>query len=310
MKKILVIGSLNLDMVINVEHTPSVGETLLSDGIDMVPGGKGANQACAVGRLGGNVNMLGVVGNDMYADIQMKSLKGAGVDTSSIIKRPGTTTGLAVVAVNRDGDNSIIVVSGANATLLPKDIDDNYLLIKECDVLILQLEIPIETVCHAAKIARRLGKTVILDPAPVPKCFPEELYQYADIIKPNETELSMLTGIDNVEEHIEGAINILHEKGVKNVVVTLGDKGVYLSTEKDQFCKIEAIKVKAIDTTAAGDAFTAALAFSLIQGSQMEEAVTFANFVSSIVVTRKGAQSSIPSFEEVEKMYRSNLKIK
>lgn len=303
MKKILVIGSLNLDMVINVDHTPCVGETILSNRLDMIPGGKGANQACAVGRLGGNVSMLGAVGDDMYADIQIKSLKAAGVDVGHVIRRQSSMTGLAVVAVNKEGDNSIIVVSGANATLAPEDIDANYHLLEESEVVILQLEIPLETVCHAAKLASKLGKTVILDPAPVPKMFPEELYQYIDIIKPNETELAMLTGIDNVERHLEEAVRVLRNKGVKNVIVTLGDKGVCLSNAKEEFHRIDAIRVKAVDTTAAGDSFTAALAFMLTQQRSLKESVKFANLVSSIVVTRKGAQSSIPSYEEVEKYY-------
>lgn len=300
MKKILVIGSLNLDMVIRVEHTPCAGETILGDQVDMIPGGKGANQACAVGRLGGNVSMLGAIGDDKYADIQMESLKSSNVDVSHIIRRKESMTGLAVVSVDRNGDNSIIVAPGANATLTPGDIDKSRKLIEESDVVIFQLEIPLETVCYAAKLAKSLGKTVILDPAPVPEQFPDELYQYIDIIKPNETELSMLTGITDVKQHLDKAVKIIQDKGVKNVIVTLGDKGVCFNTETEDFCRIDAISVKAVDTTAAGDSFTAALALMLAQKRTLKEAVKFANLVSSIVVTRKGAQSSIPSLEEIK----------
>lgn len=304
MKKILVIGSLNLDMVVNVDHTPTTGETILSSHMEMIPGGKGANQACAAGCLGADITMLGAVGNDMYADIQIASLNKAGVNTSKIIRRPGATTGIALITVNSDGDNCIVVVSGANATLSCKDIDDNITLLKEADIIIFQLEIPLDTVCYGAKTAKALGKTVILDPAPVPKEFPEELYLYVDIIKPNETELRMLTGIEDIESHLSEASGQLIQKGVKNILVTLGEKGVYLDSEETGICQIPAIPVDAIDTTAAGDSFTAALAVMLAKGKDLKEAAVFANYVSSIVVTRRGAQSSIPTYEEVLRYIR------
>lgn len=299
MKKILVIGSLNLDMVVNVDHTPAVGETILADNMEMIPGGKGANQACAAGCLNADVTMFGAVGNDMYADIQLKSLGAAGVNTSRIIKKPETTTGIALITVNGDGDNSIVVVSGANATLSCEDIDKNVDLIENADIIIFQLEIPLATVCYGAKTAKELGKTVILDPAPVPKVFPEELFRYVDIIKPNETELQMLTGIADVESHLSEASGLLKSRGVKNVLVTLGGKGVYLDSEEDGVWRIPAVPVEAVDTTAAGDSFTAALAVMLADGKSLKEAADFANYVSAIVVTRKGAQSSIPTFDEV-----------
>lgn len=299
MKKILVIGSLNLDMVVNVDHTPLVGETILSDKMELIPGGKGANQACAAGCLGADVAILGAVGKDTYAEIQKESLRSAGVDVSHLVYRESDATGLAMITVNKDGDNSIVVVAGANATLSPKDIDNNRDLIEACDIVIFQLEIPLETVCYAAKLAKSLGKTVILDPAPVPKEFPEELYKYVDIIKPNETELGMLTGISNAENHLTEAIELLRSRGAKNVLVTLGEKGVYINEENGKSSKIPALKVEAIDTTAAGDAFTAALASMLVDGKSLVEAAQFANYVSAIVVTRKGAQSSIPMLEEV-----------
>lgn len=299
MKKILVIGSLNLDMVVNVDHTPLVGETILSDKMELIPGGKGANQACAAGCLGADVAILGAVGKDTYAEIQKESLRSAGVDVSHLVYRESDATGLAMITVNKDGDNSIVVVAGANATLSPKDIDNNRDLIEACDIVIFQLEIPLETVSYAAKLAKSLGKTVILDPAPVPKEFPEELYKYVDIIKPNETELGMLTGISNAENHLTEAIELLRSRGAKNVLVTLGEKGVYINEENGKSSKIPALKVEAIDTTAAGDAFTAALASMLVDGKSLVEAAQFANYVSAIVVTRKGAQSSIPMLEEV-----------
>ncbi len=299
MRKILVIGSLNLDIVAQVDHTPEAGETILSGKMEMNPGGKGANQACALGKLGADIKMLGVVGEDVYADMELQSLLKANVDVSRIIRRKDTDTGIALIAVDRKGDNSIIVIPGANATLTTEDIEQNLDLIKESDIVILQLEIPLDTVIYAAKKAKEYGNIVILDPAPVPKVFPEELYRYVDLIKPNETELEMLTSIENVTKYLEEATSFLREKGVKDVLVTLGENGVYVNGSECGKIKIPARKVCAIDTTAAGDSFTAALAVKLAEGTDMIEAVRFANNVSAMVVTRKGAQSSIPTLEEV-----------
>ena len=235
----------------------------------------------------------------MYADVQMNSLSAANVNTSRILVKEDVGTGLALITVNKEGNNNIIVVSGANATLSPKDIDDNLDIIMKSDIVILQLEIPLETVCYAAKIAKKLGKIVILDPAPAPENFPEELYAYVDIIKPNETELEILTGIEHPEDHLEEATEFIRKKGVKDVIVTLGEKGVYMNSAKLGIERVPAISVKAIDTTAAGDPFTAALAVMLAKGKALKDAVEFANYVAAIVVTRKGAQSSIPTLKEV-----------
>ena len=305
MKKILVVGSLNVDMVVNVDHTPAVGETILTDRLALVPGGKGANQACAAGRLGANVKMLGAVGEDSYADIQIKSLGDAGVDISCIVKKENETTGLAFITVNAEGDNSIVVVSGANAVFSPQDIERNIKLIKESDIVILQLEIPLDTVLYAAKMAKLFGKIVILDPAPVPKEFPMELYQYVDIIKPNETELSMLTGMPCTMDSVSEGARKLRDYGVKEVLVTLGEKGVFINSAVCGECMIPAYKVETVDTTAAGDSFTAALAIMLSEKKNIIEAAEFANLVSSIVVTRKGAQSSIPTLQEVMEYQRT-----
>lgn len=300
MKKILVIGSLNLDMVVNVDHTPAAGETILSGSMAMVPGGKGANQACAAGRLGGRVSMLGAVGQDMYAGILIESLKASGVDVSHILRREEGNTGIAWITVNKNGDNCIVVISGANATVSKQDIDDNIHLIEESDIIIFQLEIPVETVVYGAKMAKKLGKLVILDPAPVPKEFPKELYQYIDVIKPNETELKMLTGYGDSQEQLDQAADFLHRSGVRDVLVTLGEKGVYIHSHENGKSSLPAVKVKAVDTTAAGDTFTAALALKLAEGETVEKAAAFASCASAITVTRKGAQSSIPSMKEVE----------
>ena len=302
-KKILIIGSLNVDMTVNVPHTPSAGETIIASKMEMIPGGKGANQACAAGRLGADAAILGAVGDDSYGKIELGSLSRSGVDISHIVVKTEAATGMAFITVNQDGDNCIVVVSGANGMLSPEDIDNHAELLKECEIVIFQLEIPLETVCYAAKLAKAFGKIVILDPAPVPEVFPEELYQYVDIIKPNETELSMLTGMDTCGENLPRAVEKLKERGVKDVLVTLGEKGVYLDAQTCGVCRIPAHRVTAVDTTAAGDSFTAALAFMLAQGKDIREAAEFANCVSAIVVTKKGAQSSIPTLEEVRRFY-------
>ena len=299
MGKILVIGSLNIDMVMKVDHMPTVGETILCDGMKLVAGGKGANQACAAGRLGTDVTMLGAIGNDSHGEMQRDSLQRSGVDVSGLITKERVSTGTAFITVNKEGNNSIVVVQGANAQFTPEDIEAHRDLLEECEIVILQLEIPMDTVLYAVKLARTLGKTVILDPAPVPEHFPEELYQYVDIIKPNESELSRLTGIADAQNHLEEAVQIVKDHGVKNVLVTLGGDGVYLDTENESPVHIPAKKVKVVDTTAAGDSFTAALAAMLLEGKTLKEAAEFANQVSAIVVTREGAQDSIPTLQEV-----------
>lgn len=299
-KRILIIGSLNMDMVVSADHIPLAGETILGRNMTLVPGGKGANQACAAGRLGADAVMLGALGQDFHGRRLENSLRESGVDVSRLLWRRDAETGLAMITVSDGGENSIVVVPGANATLTPEDLEVNRDLIEGCDGLILQMEIPVETVCHGARLAKSLGKTVILDPAPVPEYFPDELYGYADILKPNETELGMLTGISDAADHLEEAAEMIRRRGGRDLVVTLGEKGVFVASETYGIRRIPAVKVKAVDTTAAGDAFTAALACRLLEGRSLMEAAEFANLVSAVAVTRKGAQSSIPWMEEVE----------
>lgn len=286
-----------MDMVVKVPHMPAAGETILAGNMELVPGGKGANQAYAAGRLGARVTMFGAVGSDSYADIEKNSLASAGVDTSRLLVREGKSTGLAWITVNAAGDNSIVVIPGANATVTEQDIVDNEALLRDCDILLCQLEIPLKTVVYAAKRAKELGKTVILDPAPVPQEFPEELFSYIDIIKPNETEAAQLLGasVNGYEE----ASDKLRAKGVKNVLITLGPNGAYINSETEGKHLMPVRQVPVVDTTAAGDSFTAALAVRLAAGSSLVQAVRYANEVAAIVVTRKGAQTSIPSADEV-----------
>jgi len=301
-KSILIIGSLNIDFVVHVDEMPVVGETLMCKNMELIPGGKGANQAYAIGKLGGRADMLGAVGNDSYADILLNSLKEAGVSVSNVMKRDTANTGLAWITVNCSGDNNIIVVPGANHTLSKEDINNHIDEINNHDIIILQMEIPLDVVVYAAKTAKEAGKTVILDPAPAPRDFPVELYQYIDIIKPNETELSILTDMEDAEQNLGAATDKLKEYGVPCVIVTRGSKGVFVNDTEEESYFIPGVTVKAVDSTAAGDTFTAALAVCIANGKSIAEAVRYANVAASIAVTKKGAQSSIPTYIEVEKI--------
>lgn len=304
MKKILVIGSLNLDVVIQVNHVPVVGETILASDSYRNPGGKGANQAYATAKLGGDVTFVGAVGADETAKILLQNLHEVGSNVEHVVVNKEQPTGTAIIAVDDAGDNNIIVIPGANSTLSCNDIEQLRDVIRSSDIVVMQLEIPLETVMCAAKIAGEYGKMVVLDPAPVPEHIDETIYQYVDIIKPNETELGMLTKMEvNTEDEIRKAARKLRDSGVKNVIVTLGENGVYADTEKAGVFHVDSIKVDAVDSTAAGDSFTAAFVVKLAEEKDIKEAVEFANKVASIVVTRKGAQAAVPTLEEVKSLF-------
>ena len=300
MKKIVVIGSLNMDVVIETQHMPERGETISGTSVNLVPGGKGANQAYAAGKLGGNVTMIGAVGKDAAGDALLENLKSVGVDVSGICQMKEDTTGQAFITVDDNGDNSIIIIAGTNGKITKELIDENAHIIKESDIVIMQLEIPLDIVEYVKEMALREGKTVIVDPAPAVRDIPEHFWKGIDYIKPNETELAILTGVrPKTREELVKAARMMIKKGVKNVIVTLGGDGCMFVTENTEEL-FTSYKVKAVDTTAAGDSFTAAFAFALSQGKSYKEAITLGQKVSSIAVTRKGAQTSIPTMEEVE----------
>ena len=290
-----------MDFVVEVDKAPVTGETLLGKSFTLVPGGKGANQAYAIGKLGTNVSMLGAVGNDNYGQQLLSNLNSVHVDTSSVQMLEGVPTGCAFITVDQTGDNSIIVISGANEKITESMIYEHEALIDAADIIVLQLEIPVNVVTLVAKLAHQKGKLVILDPAPAIPNISDELLSVTDIMKPNETEIQILTGkeIHSQEDLLEGA-NLLLSKGARMVIVTLGGKGSLLVT-KEKTASFQALPVKAIDTTAAGDSFTAALAVSLAEGKEIEDAIRYAHLVSSIVVTKKGAQTSIPDQTEITK---------
>ena len=309
MRKLLVVGSLNMDTVLNVSKIPQKGETILGKEISYVPGGNGANQAYAMGKLGAEVAMIGCIGADGNGSKLLQNLQSVHVDTRAIQIFQKESTGIALITVEETGENSIVVIAGANSKLTRQWIMEQQKYIDECDIVVAQLETPLDSICAVAELAKQKGKRMLLDPAPAQKELPSSLLKNVSIIKPNETELQILTGKPtHTEQEIILAARELIEKGVEKVVVTLGEKGAMLVT-KQEHQLFAAKKVKAVDTTAAGDAFTAGLALKLSEGCTCEQAISFAIKVSSIVVTRKGAQTSIPSYEEVIKVDESSTNI-
>ena len=299
MKRIAVVGSLNMDIVIETPHMPEHGETVSGKHVTLVPGGKGANQAYAIGKLGGNAAMIGAVGRDSSGTALLDNLESVKVDVSGIKQLEDSETGQAFITVDDSGENSIIIIAGANGKVSRELIDEYADVIRESDIVIMQLEIPLDVVSYVKEMASRAGKTVIVDPAPAVTGIPDEFWRGIDYIKPNETELAILTGMQpETNEELINAARVMIEKGVRNVIVTLGGDGCLLvKKETEEF--FPSFKVKAVDTTAAGDSFTAAFALALSQGKDEKEAIALGQKVSSIAVTRKGAQTSIPTMEEV-----------
>lgn len=307
-KNVCILGSINMDLVLRVDRMVKPGETILSKDFKKVPGGKGANQAVAAKRLGANVSFIGMVGMDDNGVELVKALKEDKIDTSHIKVDESNPTGMAIITVDDDGRNSIVVVPGANMKIDSQSIENAKDVIKESKLLIAQFETPAEATIEAFKIAKENGVTTILNPAPAKK-IPEELLKLTDIIAPNETEAFELTDIKvDDDERIKEAAEKFIEKGVKFVIITLGERGAALVSE-EKFTTVPAYKVKAVDTTAAGDSFIGALSSKLqneenIDFEAIEKAIKFSNKVSSIVVQRQGAQPSLPYLEEVTKIYK------
>ncbi len=301
-KKILVIGSLNTDFLIETDKIPAPGETVLGHSVSHIPGGKGANQAYAAGKLGGEVAMIGAVGNDPYGKKLIENLLSAGVDASGIEICEDTPTGQAYISLEPSGENCIIVIPGTNHMVTPELIQKHMALVDSCDYILTQFEIPMDTVRYIKKLALQKGKRLIVDPAPAVAGLEADFWNGISIVKPNETELALLTGreMNSREEYIEGARSLI-DKGVETVVITLGKAGC-LTVTRDQADLFPAHIVKTVDSTAAGDSFTAALSIALSEGADMKEAVAFAQTVCAVVVTRKGAQSSIPARDELKEV--------
>ena len=300
MLDIIVIGSLNADLVVRAPRFPAPGETISGEDLVIIPGGKGANQAVAAARQGASVAMVGRLGEDSFGPTLTQNLQKNNVDTSHVITGP-TATGTAIIVVDTNGQNSIVLSPGANGQVTPEDLD--ALSFQDADILLLQLEIPLETVVHAASLARQNGLRVILNPAPA-RQLPDSLLVDVDILVPNESELQLLSGQSVTDiDSAKSAAQTLLEKGVKTVIVTLGANGALLVTDK-QITHIPTFKVDVVDTTAAGDAFIGGLATALLKGKALEEAVRYGNASGALAATKFGAQPSLPTQDEVVQLLR------
>lgn len=307
MKHICVLGSINMDIVLKVDRMVKVGETILSKGFNKSFGGKGANQAVALSRLGVKVYMIGNVGKDDNGDTLLSGLRRDNIDVEFVNRDSRNETGMAIITVDDLANNSIVVVAGANMKIECSDIKRAESIIKMSKLIIAQFETPINTTIAAFKIARENSILTILNPAPARE-IPTELLSLTDIIVPNEAEAYELTKVKiESEDSIKHAARKFIERGVKYVIITLGERGAVL-VSNEGYELLEAVKVNAIDTTAAGDSFIGALACMLSRHEKIEfelikQAIIFANKVSSMVVQREGAQASIPTLEEVSKVF-------
>jgi len=297
--KIVVVGSSNMDLVVKSKRIPAVGETILGGDFIMVPGGKGANQAVAAAKLGAEVYFVAKLGDDIFGKQSLSNFKKEGVNTKYVNQTREAPSGVALIMVDEAGNNVIVVAPGANQKLSAEDVKKAQSCIASSGALVLQLEVPLTTVEFAAQLAYSCGVPVILDPAPAQKLRPE-LLKIVDVLKPNETEAQILTGIKVTDENSarKAAENLL-QCGVKAVVLTMGAKGFLLATGESME-SVPGIKVHAVDATAAGDAFTGSLAVKMAEGKTLREAALFANCVAAISVTKMGAQPSMPTLQEVE----------
>ncbi len=297
-KKILVVGSSNTDMVIKTNNFPAPGETILGGRFLMNAGGKGANQAVAAARLGGMVTFVGKIGNDIFGKQAVQQLEDEGINVDYVAVDAENPSGVAMITVDRKGENSIVVAPGSNGTLSPADFDKATAELNESEYVLMQLEIPIPTVEYIARISIQKQKKVILNPAPAAE-LSDELLHNLYLITPNETEAELLTGIKVTDlNSAMKAATVLHEKGVEIVIVTMGSAGAFLLAD-GKFEIIKAPKVEAVDTTAAGDTFNGALVVALSEGKTIQESIAFANKAASVSVTRIGAQSSVPYRKEI-----------
>ena len=285
--KILVVGSTNTDMVVKTDHLPRPGETVLGGTFLMNPGGKGANQAVAAARLGAEVTFVCKTGNDLFGVTTRQQLAEEGIDTSFVFTDPHEPSGVALIAVDNRAENTIVVASGANASLLPLDINKALTAIDACDLVLMQLETPMPTIEYVASLAAERGKRVVLNPAPA-ATLSEQLLKNLYLITPNETEAELITGIPVRDE--------------RHVIVTLGKKGALLC-EGGRCEVIPAYRVEAVDTTAAGDVFNAGLVVALSEGRNLTDAVRFGAKAAAISVTRMGAQASAPYRSETDAFY-------
>lgn len=297
-KRILIVGSSNTDMVIKTQKFPSPGETILGGKFLMNAGGKGANQAVAAARTGGNVTFVGKIGNDIFGKQAVQQLKEEGINVDFVSVDEENPSGVALITVDSKGENSIVVAPGSNGTLSSSDFDKASNVLDESEYVLMQLEIPISTVEHIAQMAGKKQKKVVLNPAPAAR-LSDELLKNISIITPNESEAELLTGIKVTDEQSAlKAASLLHAKGIETVIITMGAAGAFLLSQGKHEI-IRAPKVEPVDTTAAGDTFNGALVVALSEGKSITESIAFANKAAAISVTRIGAQASVPYRKEI-----------
>ncbi|MBW7980946.1 ribokinase [Enterobacillus tribolii] len=297
--KLVVLGSINADHILNVTEFPRPGETVTGQRYKVAFGGKGANQAVAAGRSGADIAFIACVGEDDIGDRIRQQLSADKIKTAAVEAVEAQTTGVALIFVNQDGENVIGISAGANACVTPDYLARYRSLVENADILLMQLESPLETIMAAAGIARQSGTQVILNPAPAQK-LPDDLLALLDVITPNETEAEYLTGIAvKSDDDARRAAAVLHDKGIQTVIITLGSRGVWLSHDNHGEL-IPAFRVKAVDTIAAGDTFNGAMCTALLEGADIQSALRFAHAAAAIAVTREGAQPSVPWRGEID----------
>ncbi|WP_211824178.1 ribokinase [Kistimonas asteriae] len=304
-KKILVLGSVNADHLVRVPRLPKPGETVAGKDYEVIPGGKGANQAVACARLGGQTAFIACVGDDAFGTDMIQRFQADGIDTQAVCQIADQTTGVALICVDNQAENCIVIAPGANAKLTTSRVQAQHALIADSDYLLMQLETPLDGLLEAVEIAHNADVKVVLNPAPA-KALPDELLLRIDMITPNQTEAELLTGIpvNDVVGAAEAA-GKLHAMGITTVVITLSSQGVWIS-EKGNGRLVEGYSVTPVDTTAAGDTFNGAMLVALAQGESLDKAANFANAAAALSVTRHGAQPSIPSREDVEQLVADN----
>ncbi|HUW84282.1 MAG TPA: ribokinase [Phycisphaerae bacterium] len=301
---VAVIGSINMDLVVRTSHAPAPGETVLGRDLQTIPGGKGANQAVAVARLGLPCWMIGRVGDDEFGQRLLTSLAASKVEVSHIVVTEGTPTGVALIVVDQVGENAICVASGANYRVTPEDVDAAEQAIAAAKVCLLQLELPVDTVVHAIRLCRKHGVETILDPAPAPPNAPDALFE-ADLITPNQNEAEVLTHERNEKvREAKAAAAALVSRGARKVVLKLAERGA-LVFDGERFEQIGPHKIAPVDTTAAGDAFTGALAVARARGHNLADAARYANAAGAAACRKFGAQPSMPTPEDVIELLRS-----
>ncbi|MDJ0631679.1 MAG: ribokinase [Xenococcaceae cyanobacterium MO_188.B29] len=299
---VVVFGSINIDLVVEVSHLPVKGETVIGNRFFISTGGKAANQAVALAKLGIPVHLIGQIGDDSFGQTLLQNLKTAGVKTDKITINPHTHSGIASITVDEQGQNTITCAAGANRLVGEPELAQLRALLPKTKVVMLELGVPLSSILAAARDARASGCCLILDPAPAKSNLPDELYQLVDIITPNEIEASQLVGftVDGVTTARQAA-TFLHQMGARKVIITLGNQGAFCSTQEESFW-VKPIPVKVVDAVAAGDAFNGALAAALASGKSLREAVEWGNIAGALSVTKNGAQPSLPDLDTFMKM--------